>query len=170
MFVYLIAFGGNTGNREQNAHGSLSQLQTFGQLGRQSRWTYTEPLRSPHFQTDDHGEYLNFVFEFQTELEPEALYSKICLIEDHFGHDRIQRWRPRAVDFDLLFYCKADSPVASFNIQASLSFRSQDGTFRIPHPEVWQRQFLLNMIETGLQLDIAELRRFLSAIGMERKK
>ncbi|MEN9826070.1 MAG: hypothetical protein RI953_1815 [Pseudomonadota bacterium] len=169
LFVYLIAFGGNTGNREQNAHGSLAHLQSFGRLGRQSTWTYTQPLRSSQYQTDDHGEYLNFVFEFASELEPHDLYAKICMIEDQFGHDRVQRWRPRAVDFDLLFYARSNSSASEFRVQDSIIYQAEDSSLRIPHPEVWQRDFLLNMIEADLKISLVELRDFFCTNKVERE-
>lgn len=157
------------GNREQNAHGSLSHLQQWGRLGRQSAWIYTKPLRSPQFQTDDHSEYLNFVFEFASELEPEDLYERICLIEDQFGHDRVQRWRPRAVDFDLLFYCKNDATDFTFRAQNSLLYCPNASNLRIPHPEVWQRKFLLNMIQADLNISLSELGSLPGALEMEIK-
>lgn len=157
-FVYLIAFGGNTGDRVQFARGSLLQLQAHGSVGRQSEWITTEPLRSEVYETHDHGSYLNFVFEFISSLNPSQLYSKICEIEDYFGHDREQRWRPRAVDLDLLFYCEKVGVQNHFVADSSIRFTSREGTLEIPHPEIWKRDFLLHLIELDLLIPIANLR------------
>jgi len=155
QFVYLIAFGGNVGDRVQCAHGSLSRLSEFGTVGRQSAWKYTEPLRSDSYETSDHGEYLNFVFEFMTSLRPLELYNAICMIEDEFGHDRIHRWRPRAVDLDILLMCSFSENSSGFQIQRMKKF-SEPKNFGlcIPHPALWQREFLLQMIRDDLQIKI----------------
>lgn len=154
--IYLIAFGGNLGDRERNAHGSLSHLKEFGRLGRQSKWRMTQPLLSQNYETSDHELYLNFVFEFESSLKPHELYSKICEIEDAFGHDRVNKWRPRAVDFDLLFVCRKSSEDAVFHPEDAFEFCLEETTLRIPHPEIWNRGFLIEMIECdlGLSLDI----------------
>ncbi len=159
FFVYLIAFGGNTGDRVQNARGSLSQLEKVGRLGRQSRWSLTEPLRSNEHDTSDHDVYLNFVFEFETRLDPDALYAEICRIEDMFGHDREQRWRPRAVDFDLLFFCGKTQAGQSFEPSLALQHGTDSSSLKIPHPQVWERDFLLEMIESDLKIPLSLLKR-----------
>lgn len=155
--MYLISFGGNLGNREQNARDSLSRLQAFGRVGRQSRWMLTKPLRSPQFETHEQADYLNFVFEFETNLTPPELYSQVRIIEDFFGHERSRRWQSRAVDFDLLFYSRALEGTLGFQIGSALTFSSTDHSLRIPHAEVWQRNFLLQMIEFDLKIPIALL-------------
>lgn len=157
-FVYLIAFGGNTGDRVQFARGSLLRLQSYGSVGRQTEWITTEPLRSEVYETRDHGEYLNFVFEFISPLDPGQLYSKICEIEDYFGHDREHRWRPRAVDLDLLFYCEKSEFQNQFVAESSIRYSSPQGSLEIPHPEIWKRDFLLQLIERDLLIPITNLR------------
>ncbi|MEY3901559.1 MAG: hypothetical protein RL189_865 [Pseudomonadota bacterium] len=155
--MYLIAFGGNTGDRVQNAHGSLLQLQKFGRILRQTGWHLTEPLQSEKYQTASQEEYLNFVFEFETGLSPQELYTEIVAIEDHFGHNRIQRWQPRAVDLDLLFLCRSNRSGAHFDADRTVQFISPDGNLRVPHPEIFNRAFLLKMIECDLQISQEKL-------------
>lgn len=157
LFVYLIAFGGNTGDRAQNAHGSLLQLQKFGRILRQSGWQLTEPLKSEKYPTSSQEEYLNFVFEFETHLSPQELYSEIVAIEDHFGHNRVQRWQPRAVDLDLLFFCRSNCAGSGFDADQSIYFSTADGDLRVPHPEILKRDFLLKMIEADLQIPLEKL-------------
>ncbi|MEN9808770.1 MAG: hypothetical protein RLZZ488_337 [Pseudomonadota bacterium] len=171
LFVYLIAFGGNTGDRVQNAHGSLLRLQKFGRILRQTAWNLTAPLKSEKYPTESQEEYLNFVFEFETALEPQELYSEIVTIEDHFGHNRIQRWQPRAVDLDLLFFCRSACSGSEFNADRSVHFISPDGNLRVPHPEIFNRAFLLDMIEAGLQIRQEKLLQIkqTSHIGIESR-
>jgi len=153
-YVYLIAFGGNLGDRELFARGALERLSVLGRVGRQSRWQRTVPLKSEQYDTLDHEDYLNFVFEFATQLEPEELYREICTIEDFFGHERTRRWLPRAVDLDLLFCSEAQGSETVFQEKHTLTFSSASGNLRIPHPEVWKRIFLLEMIKNELKIDL----------------
>lgn len=169
-FVYLIAFGGNTGDRVQNARGALLRLGQFGRTGRQSQWKITEPLRSEQYDTSDHEVYLNFVFEFITDLAPDELYSRICAIEDDFGHDRVHRWRPRAVDFDLLFCARQGTSDVCFEPSCAFEYRSAGGFLQLPHPQIWQRNFLLEMIETDLQIDLKILAAPKSAAARTSEK
>lgn len=153
-YVYLIAFGGNLGDREFYARGALEKLGLCGYVGRQSLWHRTAPLKSASYDTNDHEEYLNFVFEFASNLLPEALYREICFVEDFFGHERTRRWLPRAVDLDLLFWSESGKNECEFEKENTLSFTSADCSLRIPHPEVWNRYFLLNMIENELKIEL----------------
>lgn len=154
---YIIAFGGNLGEKERIAQDVLVMMNVFGRVGRQSRQELTRPLLSDYYDTSDHGEYLNFVFEFRTELKPRALYQKVKAIEDHFGRDRSRRWLPRAVDLDLLLYARADANAVHFDPDATLFYSESDGDLRIPHPALSERAFLMTMIETDLGLSVAQL-------------
>lgn len=154
---YIIAFGGNLGDREQIAQNVLLMMSGFGRVGQQSRKHLTRPLPSDIYDTSDHGEYLNFVFEFHTELEPRALYQKVRAIEDHFGRDRSRRWLPRAVDLDLLLCARNDAKTMRFDPVAMQFFSEPDGDLRIPHPALIERAFLMTMIETDLGLSVAQL-------------
>ncbi len=156
-YVYLIAFGGNMGDREQFARGALDRLSLYGRVGRQSRWQRTAPLKSERYDTLEHEEYLNFVFEFATDLRPDELYRKICVIEDYFGHERTRRWLPRAVDLDLLFWSEVTGDDSEFQKKHTLTFSDPNGNLRIPHPEVWKRIFLLEMIENELKIELSWL-------------
>lgn len=152
--VYIIAFGGNTGDREACARGALDSLNAFGRIGRQSNWYHTPPLQSEIYDTTGHAEYLNFVFEFFTTLPPQELYAEICKIEDCFGHDRQERWRPRAVDLDLLFWAQCPEGCSRFNSDFVSEFIGMNSTLQIPHPEIWKRDFLLKMIKDDLNIDL----------------
>ena len=170
FFMYLIAFGGNTGDRVQNAHGALLCLRRFGRIGRQSEWKITEPLRSSRYDTSDHEVYLNFVMEFESELPPNALYRHICEIEDQFGHDREQRWRPRAVDLDLLFCSKQEKSGMSFEPDLAFEYLSSDGGLQLPHPQIWNRGFLLEMIESDLKINLNLLNQRKSDVSKNMNK
>ena len=156
-YTYIISFGGNLGERERVACEVLQLLNTFGSVGRQSQWHYTQPLSSETYDVSDHVEYLNFVFEFATSLSPSELYKKIRSIEDQFGRDRSRRWLPRAVDLDLLLCAHSHAGMDTFQLENAFPYEEPDGDLQIPHAELRKRQFLLNMIKTDLELDLAGL-------------
>jgi 2-amino-4-hydroxy-6-hydroxymethyldihydropteridine diphosphokinase len=85
------------------------------------------------YDTDPVGEveqpvFLNAVVWLETTLEPRELLWQLLLIEKRMGRVRTQRWGPRPIDLDLLFYGEetVDEP-----------------DLKIPHPEAHQRAFVL---------------------------
>jgi 2-amino-4-hydroxy-6-hydroxymethyldihydropteridine diphosphokinase len=158
QFAYLIAFGGNLGDREEFARKALKHLKGWGQLGRQSGWHLTPPLPSTQYRVDDHAFYLNFVFEYFTPHAPKQLYEIVRTIEDKYGHDRTQRWRPRAIDLDLLFCAQCDSQAPCFDVSRLVAYQQATEELVIPHQDVWNRRFLLDMIENELGFAVSALR------------
>jgi len=85
------------------------------------------------YDTDPVGEvdqpaFLNAAVWLETTLEPRELLWQLLLIEKRMGRVRSQRWGPRPIDLDLLFY-------------AEDSVNEPDLT--IPHPEAHRRAFVL---------------------------
>jgi len=85
------------------------------------------------YDTDPVGEvdqpvFLNAVVWLETTLEPRELLWQLLLIEKRMGRVRSQRWGPRPIDLDLLFYGEetVDEP-----------------DLTIPHPEAHRRGFVL---------------------------
>jgi 2-amino-4-hydroxy-6-hydroxymethyldihydropteridine diphosphokinase len=154
----LIAFGGNLGDREEFARKSLQHLMSSGRVGRQSKWHLTPPLPSSVYRVDDHQDYLNFVFEYYTEHPPARVYQIVRSIEDLYGHDRTQRWRPRAVDLDLLFCAECEGDTPCFDLSRQVAYQHAAEDLVIPHADIWNRRFLLDMIENELGLAVSSHR------------
>ncbi|MEJ0032240.1 MAG: 2-amino-4-hydroxy-6-hydroxymethyldihydropteridine diphosphokinase [Bacteroidota bacterium] len=76
----------------------------------------------------DQPEFYNQVVEVDTKLTPEKLLDRIQEIEIELGRKRIEKWGPRVIDIDILFFkdiiIKKDKLV-------------------IPHPEIQNRRFTL---------------------------
>lgn len=77
--------------------------------------------------TDQPG-FLNQVLEISTELSPEKLLAAISEIEKELGRIRHEKWGPRSIDIDILYY------------SASIVVTS---TLKIPHPGIADRRFTL---------------------------
>ena len=80
--------------------------------------------------------FLNSVLEIETSLEPFALLDQLKRIEQDLGRDpSAQRWGPRPIDLDILFY--GDEVVV-------------DDRLLIPHARLHERWFVLQPLS---QLD-----------------
>ncbi len=137
MYTYILAFGSNLGNRELSCHRGENHLLRLGEILRRSKLLYTKPLKSEIFQIDENQEdFLNYVIEFQSTLNPQTLYKEIRIIEDLVGHNRLRKWAPRHLDIDILFVSKNG---------LELSLNDEEGLC-IPHPEFAKRFFLQDLV------------------------
>ena len=85
------------------------------------------------YQTEAWGpipqaDFLNQVLLVNTALPPEACLTELLAIEKHFGRERKERWGPRTLDLDILFY--GDVIIAESDLS-------------IPHPRIAERKFIL---------------------------
>lgn len=113
----------------------------FASILRTSRHLTTEPLRSPFYDTSDHGDFLNYILEVRAALPPASLYKDIAKIEETLGHDRTRRWAPRVIDIDILLACRDEEkpfPLCKPIIEC--------GALNIPHSELANRPFLLDLL------------------------
>jgi 2-amino-4-hydroxy-6-hydroxymethyldihydropteridine diphosphokinase len=76
----------------------------------------------------DQSDFLNQVVEIQTSIEPQLLLEKILLIEKEIGRIRKEKWGPRPIDIDILFY--SDRILAT-------------PALTIPHAGIPHRRFVL---------------------------
>lgn len=120
-----IALGGNLGNSMQTLEQAIASLQAHPALEVQqvSPWYETAPVGGP-----PQPNYLNGCATLQTALAPEALLQVLLHIEQQFGRVRRERWGPRSLDLDLLFYGQQviNSPALT-----------------VPHPRMRDRAFVL---------------------------
>ena len=84
----------------------------------------TPALGGPSGQPD----YLNAVLSLRTSLTPDELLAFCQQLEHAEGRERKERWGPRTLDIDLLFY-------ADLRIE-------QEG-LTVPHPRLQERLFVL---------------------------
>jgi 2-amino-4-hydroxy-6-hydroxymethyldihydropteridine diphosphokinase len=88
---------------------------------------------SPVFRTaawgkTDQPDFLNIAVEVETALEPVALMERLLGIEKLLGRVRTEKWGPRLIDIDLLFYGEAIVGLPGLHV---------------PHPELHKRMFVL---------------------------
>ena len=121
----FVGLGSNLGDRRnylEEAITRLAQPPDVQVVARASLYE-TEPVglgRQPWF--------LNTVVELRTTRPPRALFQLCQRIEAELGRVKRERWGPREIDLDLLFYGErvVDEP-----------------DLQIPHPELARRRFVL---------------------------
>lgn len=125
MTRVFVGIGSNLGDREFLIRNAVEGLRAMPR---------TSVLRvSSLYDTDPVGEveqatFLNAVAWLETELAPRELLWHLLLIEKRMGRVRAQRWGPRSIDLDLLFFgdTNLDEP-----------------DLKVPHPEAHRRAFVL---------------------------
>ena len=123
-----LALGSNLGDRAGYLRAAVEALPDAGiTLVRASRVAETEPVG-----VRDQPRFLNQVLEVETSLEPRPLLNAVKSIEQHLGRRDRVRWGPREIDIDILRY---DSRTVD------------EPGLHIPHPELENRPFLLDLLK-----------------------
>ena len=125
MSKVMVGVGSNLGDREfliRKAIEAMRDLPGTAVIGVSSLYD-TDPVGDV-----EQPPYLNAVAWIETTLEPRELLWQLLLIEQRMGRVRSQRWGPRPIDLDLLFY--EDRIVAEPDLT-------------VPHPESHKRAFVL---------------------------
>ncbi|MBN2809343.1 MAG: 2-amino-4-hydroxy-6-hydroxymethyldihydropteridine diphosphokinase [Deltaproteobacteria bacterium] len=121
----FIGFGSNLGDRCALINKALSALAvlpaTF--LVKLSSLYETAPVGYL-----EQGAFLNGVIQVRSGLSAPALLERLLAIENTLGRVRKERWGPRTIDLDILFYGAA-------------VISSPD--LLVPHPELVRRRFVL---------------------------
>ena len=128
MNIVYIGIGSNLGDRWGNIQRAKWLLE--GERGkvvvkRTSPLYETEALCRPG-QTMPN--FVNGVWEVETDLSPEALLQSLEVVEKLLGREGKGEWVSRPIDLDILFY-------------SDQVFESQ--RLKIPHPESERRWFVL---------------------------
>jgi dihydroneopterin aldolase / 2-amino-4-hydroxy-6-hydroxymethyldihydropteridine diphosphokinase len=117
----IVALGSNLGDRVAYLRFGLERLSN---VVAQSQVFETDPVGGP----DNQGSFLNMVAVVDTDLDPFAMLRRLLQIEAEANRVRKERWGPRTLDMDLLFY---DDYV----------IESEELT--VPHPRFAERRFVL---------------------------
>lgn len=123
--IIFIGLGSNLHQPEQNlrtAFTSLSESDGF------SSPMLSSLYKTPPYGVLDQPEFINAVASFQTTLSSRAVLNSLLSLEEKMGRVRKERWGPRLIDLDLLFYGE--------------QVIEEDG-LKIPHPGIPERDFVL---------------------------
>ncbi len=121
--IYLL-LGTNLGNRNQSLKSAIEALNSFfDQSGIASKIYETAAWG----KTDQPG-FLNQAVKYETIFTAQQVLKAINVIEANLGRERFEKWGPRLIDIDILFY-------------GNEIIKSDD--LVVPHPEVQNRKFAL---------------------------
>ena len=150
-----IALGSNLGDSYQILERALRLLsETEGVwIEKVSHWYQTAPVGPPQ------PDYLNGCAVLEVALSPLELFQRLAGIEVECGRIRQERWGPRTLDLDILFF-------------GQVILRSE--TLEIPHPRFRERAFVLiplaeivpHWIDPVTQKTVAELRDQVDSQGV----
>jgi 2-amino-4-hydroxy-6-hydroxymethyldihydropteridine diphosphokinase len=119
----IIHLGSNIGNRSHFLSEALEHLKGLGDLVHVSSVYETAPWGNQEQQY-----FLNQAAELSTSLSPGDLMSALLEIEEKMGRQRTQKWGPRSIDLDIVFY--GDQII-------------EQKELTIPHPQMHTRAFVL---------------------------
>ncbi|MGB9723302.1 MAG: 2-amino-4-hydroxy-6-hydroxymethyldihydropteridine diphosphokinase [Chloroflexia bacterium] len=122
MPVYL-GLGSNLGDRLANLRQALTRLAEVASIEAVSSVYETAP-----WGVRDQPRFLNAACRARTSLPPERLLEELQRIEQALGRRRGERWGPRTIDLDILFY---DGQVLD------------TPELTLPHPLLHERAFVL---------------------------
>ena len=123
--VVYIGLGSNQGDRLANLRLAVEALKGIPgtQVARTSGIYATEPVGKAN-----QPEFLNLAAEIETGLEPGELLAALQNVEKELGRERGERWGPRIIDLDILYFGQR--------------IVGQPDLI-IPHPRAQQRAFVL---------------------------
>jgi 2-amino-4-hydroxy-6-hydroxymethyldihydropteridine diphosphokinase len=124
--AYLLT-GGNTGDRQHFLASALKALEAeCGQVTAVSALYETEA-----WGLHDQPAFLNQAVELKTSLPAQVLLERILKIEIELGRVRDQKYGPRTIDIDIIFYGQ--------------EVINEPGLI-VPHPQLPNRRFALECL------------------------
>ena len=121
----LIAIGSNLGTPKKNCIEAIDIISSSPGIKTISKSSFYQT--APVGNTEQNW-FINSVIKISTQLNPDILLAVLLEIESKMGRIRKEKWGPRIIDLDLLFY-------------DNLIIKIKDLT--LPHPEIQKRNFVL---------------------------
>lgn len=145
--VYL-SIGSNMGDRLQLVRTAAALIhKKIGKIARKSHIYETQA-----WGNTDQEPFLNQVLMINTVMSPRELLDKIAELEKEMGRERKEKWGPRTMDIDIIFYGKRII---------------RDKGLEVPHPEMHKRLFVLApMLEIAPELEHPVLKQPIDELFM----
>lgn len=155
--VYL-SLGSNLGNKQEFLSQAVSDLKAEIEDMETSSIYQTAP-----WGKTNQPDFLNICLKGYTQLKPAALLAFVKDIESKLGRTPAEKWGPRNIDIDILFYGDEE-------------LKTEELT--IPHPYLAERAFVLiplaeiapDFIHPMLDKSISQLAEEKDAQGVEKLK
>ena len=145
MPIAFIGIGSNLGNRIENCIRAVEEISNFARIISISSIYETEPV-----DREDQPDFINCAIGIETSLSPFDLLISLQSVENIIGRERIEKWGPRKIDLDIIFY-------------DNLLIETDE--LIIPHPRAHLRRFVLeplfeiapDFIHPNLKISVSEL-------------
>ena len=118
-----IGLGSNLGDPAANVRAGIDALAEIGTVLARSRLYRTKP-----WGRAEQPDFCNAVAIVETDLSPHELLNRMKDLERRLGRTKAERWGPRVIDLDILFYDE---------------LRVDEPGLHIPHPRLHERAFAL---------------------------
>ena len=119
-----LLLGSNLGNRQENLLKALNFIEQFaGTVEKKSFLYQTAP-----WGIVEQDDFLNQAVLIETSLLPQQLLKMLLDIEKMLGRVRREKWGPRIIDIDILYY---DNEIID------------EKDLKVPHPYMQERRFSL---------------------------
>lgn len=143
--IFLL-LGSNVGDR----HAHLRAARRLIDLKAGPELFHSEEYETAPWGKTDQAAFLNQALQIETDLSPMDLLHMLKAIEKEVGRVETERWGPRVIDIDILFY---GSDVVDLP------------ELRVPHPYLPERRFALeplaelapDFVHPALHLTVKEL-------------
>ncbi len=135
-----LALGSNLGNSLENLRVALKRLSNHYKITDLSSIYESDALTPENAPTDWNKKFLNAValVEVPESLHPEDLLKSVKDIEQSMGRSSNERWAPRIIDIDILYW-------------SDVNYKSE--YLNIPHQRLLERPFaLMPLLEVWPQL------------------
>ena len=120
----FVLLGSNEGDSFANLNIAREHIDKVAGTSVRSSALY----RTAAWGMTEQPDFVNQVLKISSPYSPEKLLHKLLSIENHMGRVRSQKWGPRLIDIDLLFYGR----------------EIRNGpTLLLPHPGIPDRRFTL---------------------------
>ena len=120
----FLSLGSNLGNRKENILNAIRMIEVaIGKIDKRYSFYETEA-----WGNQEQNAFINLVMQVSSELEASQILSSINEIEQKLGRKRIQKWEPRIIDIDIIYF--GDEVIESEKLQ-------------VPHPLMAERKFVL---------------------------
>ncbi|MFN4216773.1 MAG: 2-amino-4-hydroxy-6-hydroxymethyldihydropteridine diphosphokinase [Brevinematales bacterium] len=123
MPITFIGIGSNLEDRKKHIRKALEYLSMLGK-----NLYFSHVYRTKPYGVINQPDFINMVVRMETNLSPEELLVHLLQIEKQLGRVRTEKWGPRTIDLDILFY---DQVVI------------HTPHLLIPHPDLQNRLFVL---------------------------
>jgi 2-amino-4-hydroxy-6-hydroxymethyldihydropteridine diphosphokinase len=136
-----LGLGGNLGNRRQYLAGAIHALNSEQGIRVES---VSSVYETKPVGVIDQPDFLNLVAQIATELSARELLARCLRIEADLGRVRTERWGPRTIDIDVLWF---DEKTVN------------EPDLVLPHPRMLARAFVLvPLAEIAPLISLASMR------------